>query len=72
MLHGEKRRKWDNDSKAFKWLNGRRMPYPNHLKENMPKIYPNSWVVDEIQEKYVVSDHNPHGECLDALTIGIR
>jgi hypothetical protein len=71
-LYEEKRRKWDSDRKAFRWLNGRSMPYPDHLKENMPKICPNSWVADQIQEKYVVSSHNPHGEDLDALNIGIR
>jgi hypothetical protein len=32
-----KRRKWDSDMKALKLLNGRIMPYPDHLKENMPK-----------------------------------
>jgi hypothetical protein len=47
------------------------MPYPNHLKENMPKIYPNNWVADQKQEKYVVSTRNPHGEYLDALNIWI-
>jgi hypothetical protein len=51
-LYEEKRRKWDSDRKAFRWLNGRSMPYPDHLKENMPKICPNSWVADQIQEKY--------------------
>jgi hypothetical protein len=37
----------------------------------MPKICPNSWVVDHIQEKYVVLSHNPRGEDMDALNIGI-
>ena len=47
------------------------MPYLDHLKENMPKICPNSWVAVEIQEKYEVSGHNPCGEDMDALNIGI-
>jgi hypothetical protein len=72
MLYEEKRRKWDSDRKAFRWLNGRNMTYPYHLKENMPKICPNSWVVDQIQEKYAVSGCNPCGEDMDALNIGIR
>jgi hypothetical protein len=46
------------------------MPYPNHLKENMSMIYPNSWVADHIREKYGASNHYPHGE-EDALNIGI-
>jgi hypothetical protein len=58
--------------KAFRWLNGRSMPYPDHLKENMPKICPNSWVADQITEKYGVSGCYPCGEELDALNIGIR
>jgi hypothetical protein len=28
------------------------MPYPNHLKENMPMICPNNWVVDQVRGKY--------------------
>jgi hypothetical protein len=44
------------------------MPYPDHLKENMPKICPITWLVDQIQEKYVMSSRNPCGEDLDALT----
>jgi hypothetical protein len=47
------------------------MTYPNHLKENMPKISPNNWVDDQIQEKYVVSDHNPSGEDMALINIGI-
>ena len=47
------------------------MPYPDHLKENMPKICPNSWVANQIQEKYVVSIFNPRGEDMDVLNIGI-
>ena len=45
-LYEDKRKKWENDRKTFKWQNGRSMTYPDHLKENMPKIYPNDWVVD--------------------------
>jgi hypothetical protein len=72
MLYEDKIRKWDSDRKAFRPLNGRSMPYPDHLKENMPKICLNSGVVDQIQEKYVVSCHNPCGEDMDALNIGIE
>jgi hypothetical protein len=71
VLYEEKRRKWDSDMKTFIWLNGRRTPYPDNLKENMPKTYPNNWVVDQIQEKYVMSSRNSCGEYLDALNIGI-
>jgi hypothetical protein len=46
------------------------MPYPNHLKENMSKICPNSWVVEQIQEKYAMFGRNPCGEDIDALKIG--
>jgi hypothetical protein len=28
----EKRRKWDSEKKVFKWLNGRIISHPNHLK----------------------------------------
>jgi len=48
------------------------MPYPDNLKENMPKICPNSWVVDEIQEKYAMLSRNPRGKDMDALNIGIK
>jgi hypothetical protein len=48
------------------------MPYPDHLKENIPKICPNSWVTGQIQEKYTVSGRNPCGEDLNALNIGIK
>jgi hypothetical protein len=48
------------------------MPYPNDLKENMPKIYPNSWVVEHIQDKYAVCGRNAHGEDLDATNIEIK
>jgi hypothetical protein len=68
----EKIRKWDSDRKYFRQLNGRHMPYPDHLKENMPKICPNSWGDDQIQEKYAVSSRNPHGKYLDALNTRIR
>ena len=64
--------KWNSDRKAFIWLNGRIMPYIDHLKENMPKIFPNSWVVDQIQEKYAVFINNSCGEDMDALNIGTR
>jgi hypothetical protein len=70
-MYEEKRRKWDSDKKTFRGLNGRIIPYPGHLKENMPKICPDSWVADQIHEKYVVSNHNSRGEDMDALNIGI-
>ena len=41
-LYEEKRRKWDSDRKEFRWLNGRNMPYLDHLKQNMPMICPKS------------------------------
>jgi hypothetical protein len=47
------------------------MPYYDHLKENMPKICPNSLVPDQIQKKYAVSGCNPRGEDMDELNIGI-
>jgi hypothetical protein len=65
-----KRRKWESDMKEFRWLNGRSMPYPDHLKENMPMICPNSWVVDQVREKYGASSHYPREE-EDPLNIGI-
>jgi hypothetical protein len=46
------------------------MLYTIHLKENMPMIYPNSWVADQIKEKHGVSKFYPHGE-EDGLNIGI-
>ena len=46
------------------------MPYPDHLKENMPMICPNSWVVDQVKEKYSASDRYLHAK-EDALNIGI-
>jgi hypothetical protein len=33
--------------------------YPDHLKENMPMIFPNSWVVDQVREKYGASTSLP-------------
>jgi len=57
--------------KEFKQLNGRSMPYPDHLKENMPMIFPNSWVVDQVREKYGAFGCYPCVE-EDALNIGIR
>jgi hypothetical protein len=71
-LYEEKRRKWESDKKTFRWLNGRIMPYPSNLKENMPKICPNSWVPNQIQEKYVMFGCNPRGEDMDALNTGIE
>ena len=69
-LYEEKRRKWEIDRKKIRWLNGISMPYPNHLKENMPMICPNSWVVYQVREKYGASGHYPHAE-EDTLNIGI-
>jgi hypothetical protein len=71
-LYEEKTRKWDSDRKSFEQLNGRIMPYYNHLKENMPQICPNSWVDDLLEDKYIVFVHYPCGEELDALNIQIR
>ena len=66
-----KRRTWDIDKKEFRQLNGRHMPYLDHLKENMPMIYPNSWVANQVREKYGAFGHYlPEEE--DALNIGIR
>ena len=31
-LYEQKRMKRDSDMKEFKWLNGRSVPYPDHLK----------------------------------------
>ena len=62
--------KWDSDKKEFRWLNGRSVPYPNHLKENMPKICPNNWVSDQVREKYGATSRYPHAE-EDALKVGI-
>ena len=65
-----KEKKWNSDRKSFRWMNGRSMPYLDHLKENMPKICPNNWVVDQITEKYGRSGHYLPSE-ENALNIGI-
>ena len=36
-LYEQKRMKWDSERKEFKWSNGRSVPYPDHLKDNMPQ-----------------------------------
>ena len=41
-FYEQNRMKWDSDRKEFRWLNGRSVPYLDNLKENMPKICPNS------------------------------
>jgi hypothetical protein len=46
------------------------MPYPYHLKENILMIFPNTWVVDQVREKYGASGHYPREE-ENALNIGI-
>ena len=51
-LYEQKRMKWDSDRKEFRQFNGRNVPYPNHLKEIVPKICPNSWVSNQFKEKY--------------------
>jgi len=58
-LYEQKRRKWESVRKEFIRLNGRSMPYPDHLKENMPMICPNSWVADQVREKYGASGRYP-------------
>lgn len=70
-LYEQNRRKWDSDMKEFKWLNGRSVPYPDHLKENMPITCLNSWVVDLVREKYGAFGHYPRAE-EDVLSIGIE
>jgi hypothetical protein len=70
-LYEEKRKKSSSEWKSLRWLNGITMPYLNHLKENMPKIFPNYWVADKIQEKHAVLGCNPCGEYLDTKNIGI-
>ena len=62
--------KWDSDRKEFKRLNDRSVPYPDHLKENMPKICPNSWVTDQVRDKYSAIGRYPRAE-EDALNVGI-
>ena len=39
-LYEQNKMKWDSDRKEFRRLNGRSVPYPDHLKENMPKNMP--------------------------------
>ena len=69
-LYEEKIRKWDSDRKAFRQLNGRILPYHDHLKENMPKICPNDWVIDQIIKKYGKLRHYTLRE-EDTLNTGI-
>ena len=69
-LYEKKRMKWDSDRKEFRWLNGRSVPYPDHLKENMPKICPNSWVANQVREEYNAVGRYPRVE-EDALNVGI-
>ena len=69
-LYKQKRMKWDSDRKEFRWLNGRSVPYPDNLKENMPKICPNSWVSDQVKEKYSAIGRYPRVE-EDVLNIWI-
>ena len=69
-FYEQKRMKWDSDRKEFRRFNGLSVPYPDNLKENMPKICPNSWVSDQVREKYCAT-----GRCLraeeDAVNVGI-
>ena len=51
VLYEDKRRKWDIDIIEFRRLHGRSTPFLDHLKENVPIIYPNSWVVDQFRHK---------------------
>ena len=69
-LYEQNRMKWDSDRKEFRWLNGISVPYPNNLKENIPKICPKSWVADQVREKYRATGHYLHAE-EDALNVGI-
>ena len=46
------------------------MPFPDHLKENIPMICSNSWVANQATEKYGASIRYPPEE-EDALNIGI-
>jgi len=49
-LYGQKSRTWESNMKEFKRLNGRSLPYPDHLKENMPMTCPyNNPVVDQVK-----------------------
>jgi len=45
------------------------MPYPDHLKENMPMTCLNIWVVDQDREKYGAYIRYPYAE-EDVLNIG--
>ena len=69
-LYEQNRMKWDSDRKEFRWLTGRSVSYPKHLKENMPKICPNSWVVGQFREKYGATGRYRCAE-EDALNLGI-
>ena len=60
----------DSDKKEFRRLNGRSVLYPDHLKENMLKICPNSWVANQVREKYGATSHYSRAE-EDALNVGI-
>ena len=62
--------KWDSERKECIRLNGRSVPYPNHLKENMPKICPNSWVANQVRDKYDATGRYLCAE-EDALNVGI-
>ena len=62
--------KWDSDMKEFRRLNGISVPYPDYLRENMPKICPNSSVAGQVREKYGATDRYSRAE-EDALNIGI-
>ena len=47
------------------------MPYPDHLKENIPMIYLNNLVIDQLRDNYgAYGPYPPAKE--DALNIGIR
>ena len=46
------------------------MPYPDHLKENIPKICPNSWVAEQVREKYGATGRYSCAE-EDVLNVGI-
>ena len=69
-LYEQNRMKWDSDRKEFRRLNGRSVPYLNHLKENMPKICPNSWVTDQVREKYSSTGRYPRAKEI-VLDVGI-
>ena len=62
--------KWDSERKEFRRLNGRSVPYLDHLKENMPKICPKSWVANQVREKYSATSRYPRAK-EDALSVGI-